>query len=69
MTWAWLNRPKRLGQLAEAANAAFLLLGLQDVVDLLDAQEAHAQCQHPDGVASVGPLAGFGKFLFVQRES
>jgi hypothetical protein len=60
---------QRLGQLAEPAHVSLLLLGFQDVIDLLDAEQTHPQCQHADGIACVGPFAGFREFLFGQPES
>ena len=52
---------QRLGQLAESADVAFVLLRFEDAVDLLDGEQTHAQGQHADRVAGVGPFAGFGE--------
>jgi hypothetical protein len=55
---------QELGQFTESPGVAFLFLEFQDVIDLLDAQQTHAERQHANRVARVGPLAGFRQLLF-----
>jgi len=53
-----------LGQRAESPGVAFLFLKLKDVIDLLDAEQAHTERQHADRVARVGPFPRFRQLLF-----
>jgi len=58
------QKAQGLGQLAESPDAAFAFLCLEDVIDLLNAEQTHAKRQHANGVARVGPLSRFRQLLF-----
>lgn len=64
-----IQKPKFGGQLAEELAMTCVFLNVENLVDLLDAQQIHAKSEHADCISGIGPFPRFRDGMVIELQA